>query len=578
MYNNRYLLVFMSEKIKKRWQKNKKWLIAISLLLINIFVFLPRFLPSQALTSNIYSTDCSGDWFGADRVLGQPDVSVKGSFEDFNTENSAFYKSGFQSILCQDFNVEELKEKHKFVSARIGLSLAINEIFNEIQVLPTSNVTSTSEEIIQGKKNDDSIGVLEVEKQKLENDGQKSSPENQPEALNEKQNGEEDKKQEEAPLKILLDQLFLKHNLFLISSALAQGEEATVQENISEQVVIVEPEKSNVEEINSKNLEPEVLIEPDEPSSTESDEENLENGELEIITPLLNEDPSVLIEDDLIPVFLPPEAREQANQVAEPEAVVNHADAILNLNYLLADKSYFLRTFSVYPDSPLINGGYFYFDLPEVRSFDDLGQLKISLEGLLDGNPRLIAYLDSLWIEITYEDELIVPELTASKSFDGNDWEIFTEYKNRIYQITNNDFDDKFPMVDGKNIVWQSQIDGKWHIFWLNFDNFLNNPDNPDLIVQLSDSETNNISPKIYNDQVIWQSWIDGNWEIMTVDVTDLDRKVERLTETEEHETGLNFLDGEIIWERKIEGEKKIFRSKKTEESWQIEEIFDQKQ
>lgn len=357
----------MSEKIKKRWQKNKKWVIAISLLLINIFVFLPRFLPSQALTSNIYSTDCSGDWFGADRVIGQPDVSASGSFEDFNTENSAFYKSGFQSIVCQGYEADpELKKTvGKFISARLGISLAINEIFKENKI-PESPVDEeiTNQEVVTPAE--ETTIIEEGESEQLEPiEGEPKpdevpvvEPETQPEIIPENQ---------EQPVSWLFDPI---RNLLKIFPVKAQADEAInipLEEN---ELVIEEPLPINSQE--NINQENQFLVE----------EQNL-NQE---------------------PVILPPEALPEPE--AQPEVVADQTNAILNLRYSLDDQNYLLDTFSLYPDSPNIHGDYFYFDLPAVQSLDDLKKIKIYLEGLLEGDPRLIAYLDSVWIEISYQEEI----------------------------------------------------------------------------------------------------------------------------------------------------------------------------
>jgi len=397
--------------------------VIISLAVVGLIFWINRFLPTKALTKRLYPTHCFGEWFGIEKVLGQPDVSEKGEAIEFNSENSAFYQTGFKTLVCQGFE----KMEGKFISAKLGVSLAITEISNE-------------------------------------------------------------------------------------------------------------PEKSN------KEIE-EQPVEKEEPEKNEEEPKE----ELESFLKIL-------------PVF----AQESEETTSTPE-IVSSPDVIFNLRYFLDEKPYDLSTFSSYPISNATNNGYFYFDLPEVKSFNDLEKLKISFEGLLEGEPHLTVYLDSVWLEIEYEEK---PSLKVFQEFDGNDWEIFAEFEDKRFQLTDNDFDDKFPSTDGESIVWQSQINSRWQIFYLNFNDFLAGKKE---ITQITQTECNNISPKVFERKIVWQAWLDNNWEIMVAKKDENGNwKIERITNDQNHDFSPDFSQGAIIWKKKIDQQTKKFEAREFKNQWQI--------
>ncbi|MFN3301996.1 MAG: hypothetical protein ACK413_03160 [Patescibacteria group bacterium] len=411
--------------------------IIILLAIIGSIFWVNRFLPSKALVKNIYPSRCFGQWTNPDRAVGSPDVSSYGDINEFNSENSAFYQTGFQTIICDGFE----KTEGNFISAKLGLSLAIGEIKKEPENL----------ELIPEEEN----LPLPIE------------PESPPEPL-------------EQPLS-----LFYKIGNFLLK---------------------------------------------------------------------------------IFPVFAQEEPQSATSEISP--------DVIFNLRYLIGENNYLLNTFSSYPISNATNNGYFYFDLPEIKSFSDLENLKISLEGLLGGEPHLTVWLDSLWLEVEYKEKPKI-FLEVFQKFDGNDWEIFANYQGKEIQLTNNDFDDKFPNSDNENeIVWQSQINSRWQIFYLNLNDFLIGQKEP---IQITQTKYNNISPKVSNGKIIWQAWLDNNWEIMIAEKTEEGWQIKRLTENEEHDLNPYFSQDEIFWQKKTKDGIKNFKATKKENEWEIQEIFNQK-
>jgi hypothetical protein len=61
-----------------------------------------------------------------------------------------------------------------------------------------------------------------------------------------------------------------------------------------------------------------------------------------------------------------------------------------------------LDTISSSPLSNALNGGYFTYDAPFLKNWDDVKNLKIKFEGVAGGETKLQAYLDSLWMEVGY--------------------------------------------------------------------------------------------------------------------------------------------------------------------------------
>lgn len=547
----------MKKKIKKYWQQYRIIVILVALLIVVTVLLFPYLSPGRALITNVYATRCSGQWFGADRVAGPPDVLPDADVEKFNPENSAFYRGGDAIIICENFQNDFNKERHKFISARLGLSLAIHEFKSRAEEQETpenpaeTRVETVEEESAMPVENPEQVSPEEIE-QPLEQPreqptGESAQPE--PEHLPSLENLEQPMAQPEPVSLLQKFNNFIRHslkfshlsaavelvtfsNIFNIFSALAQAEE--INENINQVLT------------NASSTEPLLIEVPAESNQ----------------------------EEDLTPVFLPVEIKTEETVTSTPSQELIPLDAILNIRYLLGENNYYLTTISTYPVSPAINNGYFYYPLPEIKSFDDLEKIKISLEGLLGGYPDLVVYLDSVWLEVTYEEKPAEQPLKIYSNFDDNDWEILVEKDKRIYQITDNDFDDKFPATDNKEIVWQSQINGRWQIFWLDFDEFLAGKKEA---TQITETTYNNLSPKVLNGQIVWQAWLDNNWEIMTATKNeDGNWIIKRITTDQHHDMSPAFSNKTVKWQRKIDQETKFFKADKIEDNWQIEEIINQ--
>jgi len=65
-----------------------------------------------------------------------------------------------------------------------------------------------------------------------------------------------------------------------------------------------------------------------------------------------------------------------------------------------------LDNISNYPLSNALNGGYFEYDAPFLSNWDDFKNLKIKFEGVVGGETNVVAYLDSVWVEVTYLEQV----------------------------------------------------------------------------------------------------------------------------------------------------------------------------
>lgn len=63
---------------------------------------------------------------------------------------------------------------------------------------------------------------------------------------------------------------------------------------------------------------------------------------------------------------------------------------------------YSLDKISYYPLSNALNGGYFSYDAPFLENWEDAKNLKIKFEGAVGGETDVVAFIDSVWVEVEY--------------------------------------------------------------------------------------------------------------------------------------------------------------------------------
>ncbi len=187
-----------------------------------------------------------------------------------------------------------------------------------------------------------------------------------------------------------------------------------------------------------------------------AEEETLQSNSGQIPSIDGNEDISATsadpaIEENSQPEILPGETAtseelfpEEITSSEEPapllanEAPPNLDDRIIVWYSLDNDTWWKLGTISAYPLSNLINGGYLSFDAPFIKTWDDIQNLQIKLEGVVGGETLVITYLDSVWVEVSYQEkkEEEMELVSAKKDWRADEEPVFEITRKNTKQNT----------------------------------------------------------------------------------------------------------------------------------------------
>jgi hypothetical protein len=86
--------------------------------------------------------------------------------------------------------------------------------------------------------------------------------------------------------------------------------------------------------------------------------------------------------------------------------ILPNIDAKIIIRYSLDGETWqILDTISSYPLSNFQGGGYFSYDAPFLKDWEDVKNLKIKFEGVVGGETVITAYLDSVWVEANYQEK-----------------------------------------------------------------------------------------------------------------------------------------------------------------------------
>jgi hypothetical protein len=96
------------------------------------------------------------------------------------------------------------------------------------------------------------------------------------------------------------------------------------------------------------------------------------------------------------------------------------------------------------------------------------------------------------------------------QDWDGSDWEVFSSDGNTTVQLTDNNFDDRYPQRSGSRVVWQGWDGEDWEIYQFG-SNVLN---------RLTDNRLDDIAAHFSGANVKWQGWDGNDWEIFQFDGT----------------------------------------------------------
>jgi len=89
-------------------------------------------------------------------------------------------------------------------------------------------------------------------------------------------------------------------------------------------------------------------------------------------------------------------------KASSDEALDLDFDTAMMLKYSVDGKNWQELDFFSEGISNRSNSGYFNYDADLITSWDDLNNLQIRIEGLMDDEPRLLGFLDSVWVQVKY--------------------------------------------------------------------------------------------------------------------------------------------------------------------------------
>jgi len=122
----------------------------------------------ESKTVELYATSCSGDWSNFQNVRGMPEAGPEGDLNFFSETNSAVYKGGSLTLVCQNFrtSVEQTIED-VYILPEVGEE-TVEEVVKEEQTVPIeSKVEETEikeqEEVLTEEELDEEEEIVDLE-------------------------------------------------------------------------------------------------------------------------------------------------------------------------------------------------------------------------------------------------------------------------------------------------------------------------------------------------------------------------------------------------------------------------------
>ena len=350
----------------------------------------------ETKTINYYSFVSYGDWQNPENVPGLPEVGPAGDINSFNENNSAVYQTGPLQLIIEGFvafEAEEIEEREEAEEIEEMEETEEVEDLEEAEEV-TEEETAEAEEVINGEEiiDEEVEDLTEVEEAEgAEEVGEVEEMEEAEEIeeielmeeVEDEEEGIEVESEETGFLKRMKDFFGLKvlaqENTFSakIKLSFAIGEKESDIQIIEEQEI--EPAPSDSEPTGFWNKVKNFLI-------VKAEEGQIENGSLPAEEMLSHLDTRIIIWWSL----------------ACPEPVEEDGE---NGSTCSPQGWQILDTISNYPLSNALNGGYFEYEAPFLNNFEDVENLKIKFEGVVGGETKITAFLDSVWIEVEYQEK-----------------------------------------------------------------------------------------------------------------------------------------------------------------------------
>ena len=347
------------------------------LILINPANFLERLFyafAEEEITVNFYSTLCQGDsesgatWQNPQNAQGPSDVLPSGDITSFNDANSAVYQGGAKNILCQNFitDVATTTETPTYAESVPAESI------------PAESATTTTTEVSTAATSTEASTVATTTES-------------------------------------------------LITEA-ATGSSSVITATTTETIA---PEEATTTQATSffqeiKNYFKNLWVFAQE-------KKDFSSAKINFSFATRKKEAAATIEattttEAIVPEVGPPEAggiapAETAGTSTEPISTTTPTSPLATLNETLAtsttptakiiiwyslDGELWVQLANISEDSlsNASNGGYFQYAADFLENWDDVKNLKIKFEGKAVEDENFIAYLDSVWLEVKYQQKL----------------------------------------------------------------------------------------------------------------------------------------------------------------------------
>ncbi|MCX6759225.1 MAG: DUF2341 domain-containing protein [Candidatus Nealsonbacteria bacterium] len=325
-------------------------------------------ISKKEITTIFFSDFCSGDWEFPQNAQGYPEIGSAGDIDLFSEENSAIYKTGNLTIICQNFSATVISTTTTIsLTPTNGTTTELNiseTTTTEITTTETTTTQATSAEVIFIE----STSTSEIKEEGvISTEATSTTTSTLPETTTEPTSFLKRIKQ------FLGQKVFAQENVFSakikFSFAIGEKEESILPPEQSTTTTSTQPQATSSElEINSNST-----------------------GTISTATSTFQEMTTTTTETTTTAT-----TSETLTEV-EPKIII-----WFSLDGELWEQ---LDIISSYPLSNALNGGYFSYVAPFLKNWEDVENLKIKFEGVFDGQTNVTTFLDSVWIEVEYQEE-----------------------------------------------------------------------------------------------------------------------------------------------------------------------------
>jgi|GEM_PF-5984195 len=347
-------------------------------------------LPKETKIINFYPQTCLGNWRNIDNVKGSPEVGPEEDFNAFSEINSAIYQNDSSYIVCQDFTreegiiVENLKENKSFST----VPTEENNVFYET----TSNEGTTSQK---------TTTELATTTENIQ--------ENETTTESAQENGTTTEIETTTESEIIIEEEIDTNIIPTSTEEEKENEPVSFFEKFKNyfknQKVFAQEENENFKSIKIKLS---FAIGTDNQSNESAINQPVSNEDLIIVS--TSTDNATNTTDGINEILL-------------------DLDEKIIIWYSIEGEIWWkLGSISGYPLSNALNNGYFEYDAPFLRNWDDIKKLKIKFEGTTkEEEIEITTFLDSVWVEVVYDEaketetKPNIVLLSSQKVFKGNE-------------------------------------------------------------------------------------------------------------------------------------------------------------